>query len=131
MTRRRAGSAGWLRDRGGNAAVEFALVLPLFLTLIIGVMELGQILLKQNALQRAVEIAARCASVDKTNCATPSQVQSFAATQATGVTVPPSAFTATAAACGNQVSAALPYTYLTTFLPLPPLTLRARACFPI
>jgi Flp pilus assembly protein TadG len=130
MTRRRAGNARWLRDCGGNAAVEFALVLPLFLTLIIGVMELGQILLKQNALQRAVEVAARCATVDKTNCATLSQVQSYAASQTTGVTIPASAFTATVATCGNQVAAALPYTYLTTFLPLPALTLRAQACFP-
>jgi Flp pilus assembly protein TadG len=116
--------------RSGNASIEFALILPLFITCIVGVMEVGRILWIQNNLQRAVEVAARCASIDKTNCATSSDVINFATSEAAGLTVPSGTFATSTPACGNQVTASLAYDYMTSFLPMPALTLTASACFP-
>jgi Flp pilus assembly protein TadG len=119
-----------LRDRRGVGAVEFALVLPLFLASMIGVIEVGRALWTQNTLQRAVEAAARCATVDATACGTTSAIQNFAVTQAFGLSVTSSVFTATSSACGNQVAANYAFTPFTTLVDLPSMTLTAQACFP-
>jgi Flp pilus assembly protein TadG len=120
-----------LADRRGNAAVEFALVLPLFISCIVGVMEVGRLLWTQNTLQRSVEVAARCASVNATSCGTTAQVQSFAVSEAVGLKLTTSAFTVATAACGSQVTGNAQFQYLTSFLPMPALTLSAQACFPL
>jgi Flp pilus assembly protein TadG len=117
-------------SRAGTAAVDFALVLPVFILAVVGVMEAGRILWAQNLLQRAVEAAARCASINATICGSSSAVASYAATQAPGLSVPTGTFTLSVQACGNRVAASYSYPFLTTVLPLPSLTLTAQACFP-
>jgi Flp pilus assembly protein TadG len=61
---------GLLANRAGATTVEFALVGLLFFALILGVIEIGRVLWTYNALHYAVQQAARCASVNTTNCAT-------------------------------------------------------------
>lgn len=51
-------------DRRGAAAVEFAVVVPLFLTLVIGVLEAGQALHASNILAAAVREGGRLAAMD-------------------------------------------------------------------
>ena len=118
-----------LRDRRGATAVEFALILPPFLLLLLGVVEFGRALWTQSALHFAVEEAARCAGVDATNCATASQVQNFAVARAAGVGLTNAVFSLTTPACGKQVSAtyAFPFVLANMF---PNVTLTARSCFP-
>ena len=126
--------AGFLRrlarDRSGASLVEFSMLLWVFTALLFGVVEIGQIFWTQNALQHAVEMAARCASVNTTTCGTASQIQTFASTQAYGLTIPAATFTATVPACGNKVTAAYTYTFLTGFLPSPTVNLSAQSCYP-
>ncbi len=50
----------------GNAAVEFALIIPLLLVLIIGIYEFGRLYWVQNTLQYAAEQSGRCVMVNKT-----------------------------------------------------------------
>ena len=109
--------------------MEFALIAPVFFTLMLGIMEIGVLVWAQLALQQGVEAAARCASVDKNQCATTSQVQSYAAAEAEGLAAPASAFTVTAASCGTLVQATFTPQFLPTF-PIPSQTLTAQACFP-
>src|SRR5262245_42490473 len=90
-------------NRAGTAAIEFGLVVPVFLASVIGVMEGGRILWTQNTLQRAVESAARCASIDTTTCGSNGQVKSYAATQAPDLNVTAANFVVSPQACGNQV----------------------------
>lgn len=118
-------------DRKGGALVEYALLLPLFLLLVVGIAQLGQVLWIQAALQHAVDMAARCASVNTVSCATPAQIEAYAATQAYGVTVPGDTFTASAQPCGNQVVAAFDYSVQTGLLPYGSVSLGARACYPL
>lgn len=51
------------RDSRANAAVEFALVLPVMLTLIIGTVQYGNIMLTKNMMVQAARQAARAYSV--------------------------------------------------------------------
>ena len=65
------------RDSRGASAAEFALILPMFLLLVLGIIEVGRMLSTKNTLQYAVERAARCAVIGASPCATPAQVQSL------------------------------------------------------
>jgi Flp pilus assembly protein TadG len=53
----------WRRERGA-VAVEFALVLPILLSLVFGIIQFGFILAQQNALNGAVRTGARYGSVN-------------------------------------------------------------------
>ncbi len=106
------------------------MLLPLLLILILGLIQVGQIFWTQTALQHAVEMAARCASVNATACGTATKTQSYAATQAYGMSLPAGTFTVTTPACGNQVAASYAVTGPTSLVPLPTITLTARSCYP-
>lgn len=49
----------YLRHRGGNAAVEFALVVPVFLTFMFGILETGLVFLGNHILVNAVQETGR------------------------------------------------------------------------
>jgi Flp pilus assembly protein TadG len=120
---------GFLGNRNGGVALEFGLTAPAFFALVIGTIEVGLLCWAQLALQQGVEAAARCASVNKTLCGTTAQIQSYASTQSVGLSPPSSAFTVTAAGCGNQVQASFNPQFATSFIMMP-VTLTASACFP-
>jgi len=69
MDRVRLGS--FLGDRCGVVAVEFALVIPVFLLMTYGFMELGRMLLVQNSLGHAVYEAQRYAIVHGASSSSP------------------------------------------------------------
>ncbi|MGH6794891.1 MAG: TadE/TadG family type IV pilus assembly protein [Methylocella sp.] len=115
----------------GATAVEFALIGPSLVLLLFGTIEGGRMLWTQNALQYAVEQAARYAVVcnkPTTPCPTPAQIQSKAASMAYGQNLSTSVFSVATPACGTQVSASLPYT---TAAPVSfSVTLTAQSCRP-
>jgi len=114
---------------GGNTAVEFGMIAPILFMAIIGGMQMSTALWQQNALNYAVEQAARCASIDANNCGTPSKVQSYAATLS-GAGFASSVFTVAAPACGNQVTASYPYVLNIPFVGHYSFTLTAQSCYP-
>jgi len=116
------------RASDGATALEFAIVAPVLLMLLLGIMEAGRALWTQNALNFAVEQAARCAAIDQNNCGSPAQVQSFAA-NVSGADFTSSIFTVTAAACGNLVSASYPMQLNIPYVSAAP-TLTAQSCYP-
>lgn len=127
---RPAGSAPlrFLGARGGATAVEFAITLPLLVMILFGIVEVGRALWTQNALHYSVEQAARCASIDKIDCSTSSQIQSYAAA-ASGEAFASSTFSATVATCGNLVTASYPTRLSIPFTNIS-LTLTAQSCYP-
>ena len=118
-----------LRARAGATAIEYALVAPVLLLLILGIGDVGRLMFTQVALDRAVQAAARCAAVDPLTCGTSTQTQAYAASQSFGVSVNSSAFVVSAAPCGQQVTAALSYTFMTPGFSV--VTLTAGACRPV
>jgi Flp pilus assembly protein TadG len=119
-----------LGNRDGSGAIEFAVIMPVFLAGVLGIMEVGRALWTQNTLQRAVEAAARCASIDAANCGSSTATKNYAVTQAFDLNVTSNIFTVTAPACGNQVAASYPFVPVSAIIDLPRVTLTARACFP-
>ena len=65
-------------DRTGSAMVQFAMILPAFVLLIFGVIEVGRLLWLQNALHYAVEQAAWWITRDDRRVASQSMVSSAA-----------------------------------------------------
>jgi Flp pilus assembly protein TadG len=114
--------------REGIAAVETALILPMLLLLLLGSIEVGRLAWMRAGLQFAVQEAARCAAVQPTICDTPADTQAFAATKVAALNIPASDFTVTTPACGTQVQASVPYSYLIfAVFPSAP-TLTAQTC---
>jgi Flp pilus assembly protein TadG len=120
----------FFRDKKGAAAIEFAFTAPVFFAFVGGLIQVGLLLYTQIALQHGVESAARCASVNTTTCGSTSQIQSYAAAQSYGISVPASAFTVSAASCGTQVQASSSFGFIFSYFGTPSLTLTASSCFP-
>ena len=119
--------AGFLKDRAGATAVEFALVLPAFVSLIVGGLCAGQLAFAVSGLQFAVQEGARCAAVKTTVCTSGASTISYAAAQYQGPAIAPS-FTYAASGCGHTVSATGSYVFMIPVTVSLPLT--ATACFP-
>jgi Flp pilus assembly protein TadG len=116
----------------GAAAVEFALVLPILLLCVLGLIEFARAIWTQATLDYAVQAAARCAAVDTNTCGTDVNIRNYAAGRAPGLwfTDPTSTFSVTRPSCGVQVTASLPFDFLVPALLPYSRTLTARACFP-
>jgi Flp pilus assembly protein TadG len=117
----------WADDRGATA-VEFALISPLMVVILIGIMGISLMLLSIGSMHFAVEAAARCASVNQIVCNSPGAVVAYANSRYSGAFITP-VFTYSTAACGNQVSASITYT-LNVGMFKPSVPLSATSCFP-
>ncbi len=115
-------------DQGGTTAVEFALIAPILIALLVGTITLCVGLFLIGSLHFAVEDGARCASVKTTVCSDAATTIAYTKSRYFGPDVSPT-FTYTAAACGNSVSASVNYSMnvgsRTLVIPL-----SATACFP-
>ena len=115
-------------NREGTTAVEFALIAPVFIALLIGTMALCFALFLIGSLHFAVEDGARCASVKSTICPDAATTITYTQSRYLGPNVSPT-FTYAAAACGKSVSASVTYSMnvgFTTFV----VPISATACFP-
>jgi Flp pilus assembly protein TadG len=133
-----------LRARGGATAVEFALVLPMFLALVFGSIEFGRLLWAKEALQETAIAGARCVAIAQGSGQTHSPCASGGTTTyiqniATGwgITLA-SIIPTTSASCGGT-SGFSQVTLTSTFNSVVPklvqlsaggLTLTATACYP-
>ena len=115
-------------DTDGATALEFGLTAPAFVMAIFGVVQGGLILWTQLGLQQAVELGARCASVNSTLCSSTSDIQNYAAQKTYGINPAPSSFTVTTESCGIQVSADYALPVLSSYFDV--AKLHAISCFP-
>jgi Flp pilus assembly protein TadG len=128
----------WIRRlvcrQQGGVSVEYALVVPMFLLLIFGIIDVSRLLWTYTTLTRATEAAARCGAVNVTACGTSTAIASRAVTEAWGMTITSSAFAVTTPACGVQVVGSYDFVWAIPALmmstPGGTLTLTARACYP-
>ncbi len=133
-----AGIGSFLTGDLGASAVEFAVVIPLFVLLTLGLFNMAFLLYAANALHFATERAARCFTVTPTSCpnqvATPN-LQTYGAGQYKGPTLTsltfsvPNSGTTTTTNCGNHVRATASYTIQTGLVHYS-LPIQADACFP-
>jgi Flp pilus assembly protein TadG len=114
-----------------GVAVEYGLLLPALLFLVLGVIDAGRVIWTQVTLEHAVEAAARCAAINSTLCGTTAQIQAYAVTQAYGLTIAASAFTPTTTTCGARVTGTFAFSFITPWIGQKNLTLQATSCQPI
>jgi Flp pilus assembly protein TadG len=112
----------------GTTAVEFAIIAPVFIALLIATLAFCLGLFLIGSLHYAVEEGARCASVKTTICPDSATTIAYAQSHYYGPNLSPT-FTYAAAACGKSVSASINYSMdvgFRTFV----LPISATACFP-
>ena len=122
---------GFIGDDRGGSALDMALVLPMYVTIVLGIFAIGFVLWTENALQTAVQQAARCASVNKTDCATVAQVKNAAVGWSYGILTDPNSvqvnFRATCSS--GQGGTIVLIQYPVTFYVIS-TTVTAEACYP-
>ena len=133
------GINAWTDERG-TTAVEFAIVGPIFIALVVGILYLGLCLLLVSSLHFAVEDAARCRSVSNatiaisptanTDCPNIAKTQAYAQNRYAGPGLPQ--FNPTIVnppGCGYLVTGSITYVAqlgLTQFT----IPISASACYP-
>jgi Flp pilus assembly protein TadG len=110
----------------GATAVEFALLLPILASILLGIIWASLFTYSAASLHYAVEGAARCYSVGN-QCTSASAAQNYAKSRYYGANVP--TFTASTAACGHQVSGTVTVAF-SLALASWKVPLSATACFP-
>ncbi len=127
----------WRRAKGigacrlGATAVEFALVAPLFLSMTLGLMEMGRAMWIKASLQYACEETARYYIVNNSASATTLKAQAQTFLSDTGVTVATNPFTASVDTSTTPdtmtITATYTFTALVPFIPFPNVTLNAKS----
>jgi Flp pilus assembly protein TadG len=129
--------SAYRRDQRGAAAVEFALVIPLFVALTFGVIHMSMVVYAAVNLHDATEYTARCLAVsaNTTGGTCPStsaaNVQAYGAGRYTGPNISPT-FTIISGTCTGtvqQVQGTGTYQVVLGLVNLP-ITITAKACFP-
>jgi Flp pilus assembly protein TadG len=98
------------RRQDGGAALEFALVLPAFVMMLVGGFYASDLVFTVSAMHYAVEDGARCAAVQTTVCTGPSAIVTFTQNHYAGPAVSPT-FTYSTAGCGHAVTGTVTYDF--------------------
>lgn len=119
-------------SRLGATAVEFAIVAPLFLVMVYGVMEVGRAMWIKSTMQFAVEETTRYAMVNTS--ASTSALVTYAYTKLSGMDSSGITFTATLTSGTPNfmtVSGTYDFTALVSLVQLPDFTLNASSRVPL
>ncbi len=131
----------WSREKHGSAMTEFALTLPLLLTLVLGLVYGSLMVFSYSSLHFAAEEAARCFAINYSSgtapCGSAADTQTYASTRYNGygsdATFVANASTkgspAGTATCGYQVTGTLNFAF-NFFVRTVTVPLSATACFP-
>jgi Flp pilus assembly protein TadG len=95
----------------GGTAIEFALVMPAYAGMIVGGMFLCLALFTASSLQYAVQMSARCASVNTTSCASSTTTIAYAKSAYRGPSSPAPTFTYSTGTCGYKVKGTVSYVF--------------------
>jgi Flp pilus assembly protein TadG len=118
------------RNSSGSVAVEFALLLPVYIAFIFGIIEFGRMIWIRNTMEFAAEQAARYGAI--TTGATTATIEDKAKDPSYLIGVDPATvtFTATIAASNVKVVGTHSFTTLiSAYVPIPATTLTVTATF--
>ena len=122
-------ASGLLACQRGSAAVELGFILPVFLSMLFGIINIAMILWTLASLHYAAETAARYAAICSPNC-NPA-ITTYAANQYFGKNLGgTNPFTYQAGGCNNTVTASYNYSLSIPFIGTFTIPLAATACAP-
>lgn len=116
-------------DHRGNAMVEFAMILPVFIMILVGGMYLALLGFTTASMHYAVQQGARCASLNTTVCSSNTAIATYTSTKFWGTTLAAPTFTASTASCGHKVSGTITASLNTGFAVVS-IPVKASSCFP-
>lgn len=115
-----------LKDCSGAVAVEFALVLPVMVVFMLGIIEWGRYMYTYNTMQFGCEQAVRWGVYHITG--TSAAVEDYARNQMTGVVPDNVTVVMNAGTTSVEVSANTQFNFITSLVtPFPSITITARA----
>lgn len=117
------------RKDSGSASAEFALVLPVLITLSLGSFGFMTLMSATSGLHFATEEAARCAAIKKTVCTSASTTQTYAKGQYKGPKITSLSFALTTPSCGQRVAATGSVVFATGLHKFT-VPVSATACYP-
>ncbi len=118
-----------LDDKRGTTALEFAIVSPVCILLVLGSLYLCMCIFAFGSMRYAVEEGARCASVRTTQCSNSTTTLSYTKNHYYGPASAPTFTYNATATCGHSVSGSL--NYVVDFgLKQITVPISATACFP-
>ncbi len=120
---------GFWRDRRGASAVEFALLAPLFATLIFGMINISIALWGAAALHQTVDAAARCQAVLTGTCDNNTDTIAWAGSHYDGPNIGPTFTVVAKATCPAAIKGAATYQLHAVLINVS-IPLTATACFP-
>jgi Flp pilus assembly protein TadG len=119
----------FFKNRRGATAVEFALIMPFFLSMIFGLIEFGRAMWIRNTMQYAVEEAARYGSISG---ASSGDISTYAQGKILALDPSTITFNVTVGASDISVTATHDFEFLAAgLLPYGPITLSASAQYPL
>jgi Flp pilus assembly protein TadG len=121
-------SRSLLTEQSGSASVETALVLPLFVILLVGIISTAQLAWAVNSLHHAVQEAARCSAVNAVTCGADAQTVAFAKDRYSGPDVD-ATYAVASSPCGQSVTVSGEFS-LNLVLTSVVVPIGANACFP-
>ena len=133
----RSGLRGFFRrlrkNRWGATAVEFALVFPVFIVMVAGIVELSRAMWIKATLQFAIEQTARHAVVNTS--LTTDELETYAATQLPSLSSDDITFSATSTSTGGfdyvTITASYSFTTVIPIVDIPTIALNASTQVPI
>jgi Flp pilus assembly protein TadG len=105
-----------IQDRSGVAAIEFALVFPVFIVIVLTLIVFGQIMWTLNGLQAAGYQTARCVAIGNSACTTPT---TYAINLATSYGVPGLTASEVVVTSGSACNQATANTYVMVTITFP------------
>ena len=118
-----------LKDSRGTSAIEFAILSPVFIGMIIGILYMCMLLFVVGSLHYAVEDAARCSSVKTAVCSNGTSTIAYAQSRFNGSSILPVTFAYSTPACGHSVTGSGSYNFNFGLANLV-VPVSASACFP-
>jgi Flp pilus assembly protein TadG len=116
------------RDPRGATAIEFAMILPIFCMLVLGVIDGAQLANSISSMNYAVQEAARCSAVNTTVCTNANTTRAYAASKYAGPAIGP-VFASTTAGCGHTVTATATFELNVAVL-VYDIPITASSCYP-
>lgn len=111
-----------LRDNRGVVAVEFAIIAPVLIVMLMGMVNYGLAMIAYQRLQFGVESAAKCGGTGQ--CKTGPDMTGYADNSAQ---ISGASYIADFEPCGARVAGTYEWNLVGLF---PPMTLNAAACYP-
>jgi Flp pilus assembly protein TadG len=118
-----------LKDTRGSSAIEFAILGPVFIGMIIGTLYMCMMLYVVGSLHYAVEQAARCSSVKTTVCSDSATTIAYAQSHFNGASILSPTFVYSTPSCGHSVTASANYIF-DFGMTRATVPISAAACFP-